>query len=145
MRNLKWLSIILICFGSSAFAKIEISKEILKQRDPFKKPVLIIPENGPQSELESFPLEKLKMLGVMTGGKRLTAMVQAPNGKTYFVTEKMPMGDRKGIVKKITDQGLYVRERVVNVLGIEETVTSVVELPSDSKQDVKKITSEKGW
>ena len=73
------------------------------------------------------------MLGAMTGGKHLTAMVQAPNGKTYFVQEKMPIGDRKGIIRKITDTEIFVRERVVNVLGIEETVNSTIELPSDSK------------
>jgi Tfp pilus assembly protein PilP len=72
-------------------------------------------------------------------------MVQAPNGKTYFVTERMAIGDRKGVIRKITDQQIVVREKVVNVLGMEETVNSTIELPPDTKQDVKQITSEKGW
>jgi Tfp pilus assembly protein PilP len=131
--------------GTAWAAPIEISKEILKQRDPFKKPTINIQKEGTQSDLEIFPLEKLRMLGVMTGGQHLRAMVLAPNGKTYFVQEKMAIGDRKGIIKKITDEEIVVRERVVNVLGIEETVNSTIVLPPDSKQDVKKLTSEKGW
>jgi Tfp pilus assembly protein PilP len=139
-------ALLLALITTSSFAKtIEISKEILKQRDPFKKPIIAVPKEGPQSELEIFPLEKLKMLGVMTGGEHLRAMVQAPNGKTYFVQERMTIGDRKGVIKKITDQEIIVREKVVNVLGIEETVSSTIQLPPDSKQDVKKLTSEKGW
>jgi Tfp pilus assembly protein PilP len=145
MKLKLWMPLVLMAMCSSALAKIEITKEILKQRDPFKKPIIITEKEGNRSELENFPLEKFKMLGVMTGGKHLTAMVQAPNGKTYFVTEKMAMGDRKGVIKKITDQQIVVRERVVNVLGIEETVNSTIELPPDTKQDVKQITSEKGW
>jgi Tfp pilus assembly protein PilP len=145
MKITRWSYLLLMVMCSSAFAKIEITKEILKQRDPFKKPVIIIEKEGVRSELENYPLEKFKMLGVMTGGAHLTAMVQAPNGKTYFVMEKMAMGDRKGVIKKITDQEIVVRERVVNVLGIEETVNSTIELPPDTKQDVKQITSEKGW
>jgi Tfp pilus assembly protein PilP len=136
MKITRWSYLLLMVMCSSAFAKIEITKEILKQRDPFKKPVIIIEKEGVRSELENYPLEKFKMLGVMTGGAHLTAMVQAPNGKTYFVMEKMAMGDRKGVIKKITDQEIVVRERVVN---------STIELPPDTKQDVKQITSEKGW
>jgi Tfp pilus assembly protein PilP len=145
MKKVNWPSVFFLCAASSALAKIEISKEILKQRDPFKKPIITVPKEGPQSDLEIFPLEKLKLLGVLTGGQHLRAMVQAPNGKTYFVQEKMAIGDRKGIIKKITDQEIQVREKVVNVLGMEETVNSTIELPPESKQDVKKITSQKGW
>jgi Tfp pilus assembly protein PilP len=145
MKKLSLIPVFLACLSSSAIAKIEISKEILKQRDPFKKPIISVPKDGPQTDLEVFPLEKFQMLGVMTGGEHLRAMVLAPNGKTYFVQEKMTIGDRKGIIKRITDQQIQVRERVVNVLGIEETVNSTIDLPPESKQDVKKITSEKGW
>jgi Tfp pilus assembly protein PilP len=122
-----------------------VTSTILQQRDPFKEPKLNIKEEGPKSELEIFPIEKLKMLGVMIGGAHLRAMVAAPNGKTYFVQEHMPIGVRKGVIKKITDKGILVREKVVNVLGDEETVDTMIELPLDSKKDVKQITSEKGW
>jgi Tfp pilus assembly protein PilP len=145
VRKNNFIAVFSLFVSFTAFAKVEITKEILKQRDPFKKPVLNIQKEGVQSELELFPLEKFKMMGVMTGGKHLTAMVQAPNGKTYFVREKMPIGDRKGVIKRITDSEILVREHVVNVLGIEEPVNSTIELPPDAKQDVKRITSEKGW
>jgi hypothetical protein len=71
MKIILCTSLLLMVMCPSAFAKIEISKEILKQRDPFKKPVINIEKEGVRSELEIFPLEKFKMLGVMTGEKSL--------------------------------------------------------------------------
>jgi Tfp pilus assembly protein PilP len=139
------LLLFLISISVPAQAATQLPSTLLKQRDPFKRPVISAATEGPRSELETIPVDSFKMLGVMTGGEHLKAMIQGPNGKTYFVQEKMPIGLRKGYIRKITDSAIYVREKIVNVLGQEETIESEILLPSDSKQDVRKVTSQKGW
>lgn len=127
-----------------AAASVDIPKDLLKQRDPFKMPAISRAE-GPKSELELYPLEQFRLVGVLAGAKRIRAMVAAPNGKTYFVKEHMILGQRKGMISKITDTEVHVREKTINVLGEAEFVDSVLKLPNDSKQDVKTITSGQGW
>jgi hypothetical protein len=85
----------------------------------------------PTSDLELYTLDQLKLLAVMTGPKRLRAMVLAPNGKTYLVWENMKIGMRKGVVRRITPDAVHVREQVVNVLGQEENVDSDIRMKLD--------------
>jgi len=85
-------------------------------------------------------------MGVMSGDHgHMKAMLQAPNGRTYFVQEKMLIGIRSGFIQKITDTAVIVREKIVNALGQEEAVNSEILLPSDANQDVRHISSENGW
>jgi Tfp pilus assembly protein PilP len=128
----------------SANAAVDIPRDLLKERDPFKMPPIVRGE-GPKSELESFPAADFKLIGVLSGGKDLRAMIASPNGRTYFVRPGMVMGVRKGKIRKITETAIYVREKIVNVLGDEEDVDTVLNLPNETKQDVRTITSEHGW
>lgn len=97
-----------------------ITEEMLKIRDPFKRPEIKRVYVAPASPLETFPIEQLKMVGVLTGPERLRAMVLGPDGKTYFVTEKMKVGNKGGLVRKITPDAVFVREKFLNLLGREE-------------------------
>lgn len=133
-----------MAFAGSAFAAPDIPQDILSKRDPFKMPNIAKGE-GPHSALESFPTEQFKLLGILNGPTQRRAMIAAPNGRTYFVKEKMAIGQRSGVIKKITDSSILVREKTLNVLGAEENVETVLKLPSDVKQDVTTITSEHGW
>lgn len=98
-------------------------------RDPFRRPQLLDPHAKPLSELEYFPTEQYRMVGVVTGPDRLRAMIVAPNGKTHFVAEKAKIGIRKGIVTRITANAIFVREKVLNTLGKEEIVNTELRLP----------------
>jgi Tfp pilus assembly protein PilP len=140
------LGILLSTIAVSQAAPV-LPEAILKLRDPFKRPPIKVGAEGPKSELQAFPVEKFKLLGVMTGSDHghMKAMVQGPNGKTYFVQEKMFIGIRNGFIQKITDTAVIVREKIVNVLGQEEAVNSEILLPADAVQDVKRVTSESGW
>lgn len=102
-------------------------------RDPFRRPVFVDPNARPRTELEYFPVEQYRVVGVVTGPEHMRAMVVAPNGKTYYVAEKMKIGIRKGFIKKITAAGIVVREKVLNTLGKEETVETEIRLPGDSR------------
>ena len=110
-----------------------IPEELLKLRDPFKRPQKMIAHAQPKSELEMYSVADFKLLGVVTGPEKIKAMILAPNGKTYFVAENQKLGDKKGIIKKITSDKVQVVEKAANLLAVEETVTSEILLPSDSK------------
>ncbi len=112
--------------------------EVLQLRDPFKRPFLPVLGSGPKSELERFPIEQFKMIGVVTGPDKVRAMLYGPNGKTYFVAKSMKIGIRSGVINRITPDGVHVRERVINVLGQVESVENVIPLVPE-KKDEKKI------
>lgn len=113
------------------------SAEILKTRDPFKRPVIQNIIALPRTDLEMFPIDQFRMLGVVTGPEHLRALLLAPNGKTYFVAERMRIGVRKGVIRRITPESIKVRERIINVLGQEEDVDSELRLPSENRGDGK--------
>jgi Tfp pilus assembly protein PilP len=115
---------------------LEITKEILDQRDPFKMP-LVQKTTQIRSELERFPVEQFKLVGILEGEGHPRGMLTAPDGKTYFVRENMPIGQKRGIIRKITETAVYVREKVTNVLGEDENSDFTIALPSDEKKEVK--------
>lgn len=124
------LTMMLSLLGASrsfAAASTAIPDEVTHLRDPFKKPA-VIHKTAPKSDLELFALDQFKLLAVMTGPKRLRAMVAAPNGKTYLVWENMRIGIRKGVIRRITPDAIHVREQVINVLGQEENVDSDIRM-----------------
>ena len=75
----------------------------------------------------------LKLVGVLTGPLKVRAMVVAPDGKTYYVAEKMKVGLRNGIVTRITTRSIQVQEKIVNALGETESVDSEILLPMDKE------------
>jgi Tfp pilus assembly protein PilP len=112
-------------------------ESIANLRDPFRMPVLQNSEDGtPRSPLELVPIDRMKVLGVITGPDQFRAMIQDPGGQTFLVSEKMKLGIRKGVVKKITSKGLWIQEKVLNVLGQEETVDVVLKIEPLGKQNV---------
>lgn len=121
-----------------------VVNDALKLRDPFKRPIIESAQAIPRTELELFAVEQYKMVGVVTGPTKMRAMVVAPNGKTYFVSENMKMGTRKGLVRKITPDGIQVRERIVNVLGKEENVDAEIRLGAEGARTAAPIGSSGG-
>jgi Tfp pilus assembly protein PilP len=95
-------------------------KRFSSVRDPFKKPDSVIPKLDPKSELEQFAVDEIKLIGILTGPKQMRAMVRTPDGKSFVITENMKIGQRNGIVKRITPKAVVVQEKIVNVLGEEE-------------------------
>lgn len=113
---------------------IRESRQALKLRDPFKRPIFGVEVEGPRSELERYATGELKLVGIMTGPTRMRAMVQAPDGRTYFLAERMRVGTRKGVVRKITSESVLINEKIVNVLGEEESVQVELKLQAGVEQ-----------
>ena len=98
---------------TTIFAAAQLPEAVLKERDPFKRPPIKVGTEGPKSELQAFPVEKFKLMGVMTADRgHIKAMLQAPNGKTYFVQEKMLIGIRNGFIERITDNSVIIGGRI---------------------------------
>lgn len=103
-----------------------------KFRDPFKEPELS-EESLNRSDLEKFSVTDFKVTGIITGPIRMRAMVLAPDGKTHYVSEKMKMGTRDGVVVKITTKTVVVREKVLNPLGEVELFETEIGMDHDSQ------------
>ncbi len=126
----------------SSSNKLKIDRALLELRDPFAKPPAPVVALDPKSDLEKIPVADLKMLGVVTGPDRLRAMVGAPNGRTYFVSESMKIGTRKGVIRKITSNSIKIREKVVDVFGDEQNSDTEIALPKLEKKD---LNGSAGW
>lgn len=121
--------------GSGEEPSFVPSEDILRMRDPFKKPEIQASQNTtPTSELERYSTESFKMIGVLTGPDRIRAMLLAPDGKTFIVSEKMKIGLKKGLIKKISVNKVVIREKTVNVFGQTENLDSEISLQSEGQK-----------
>ncbi|MBN20507.1 MAG: hypothetical protein CL678_04390 [Bdellovibrionaceae bacterium] len=108
-----------------------IEKALLGIRDPFSVPESISSVRV-KTELEKFPVHKFKMLGVMTGPKKVKALVLAPNGKTYFVQSGDLIGNRKGKIVRINSNSIQIVEKIINVFGKEQDSQAEIVLPNEN-------------
>ncbi len=127
--------------ASSDFAASETPKQdgplipddFAKLRDPFRAPESQIISLESKSELESYGIEDYKMNAAITGPSRIRAMISAPDGKTFFVSEKMKIGLRNGIIKKILPEKIIVKEKIINAIGQQEFIDSEIRMEPLSK------------
>lgn len=118
---------------AASFAAVTMSTdELLNLRDPFRRPSILDTKGPPKSELESVPLESIKMIGVSTGPEKSRAVLQLPGGKTYLVSESTRIGPRNGVVTKITFDRILIKEKVKNLLGITEEILTYIPLVEES-------------
>lgn len=93
-----------------------------KRRDPFRSFVLdqaqklAKQERGP---LEQFDLNQLTVVAVVWGTDRPRAMLEDPSGRGYVVQEGTPIGKNDGMVLRINDNTVLVRETYVDYLGAQ--------------------------
>jgi Tfp pilus assembly protein PilP len=122
-----------LMLSSAVFAETSQLEEILKMRDPFKRPDFQQGKELGRTDLERFSLDSYRLIGILTGPKRLKAMLQDPEGKTHFVSEKTKIGNRSGLVRRITPDSVLVREKMTDLVGQEEYVDSEIRLPPEGK------------
>ncbi len=72
--------------------------------------------NRPREPLESFPLESLKMVGVLTQKKQMHALVRA-DGNLYRVRAGNYLGQNFGLITGITDTQIQLRETIQDAGG----------------------------
>jgi type IV pilus assembly protein PilP len=101
------------------------------RRDPFS-PIVVSAERkaqvGNRSPLERYDLNEFKLTGIVWGGFGYNAMIEAPDGKGYFVRVGTAIGPNKGIIKKITQNTMVVEEKYKTFSGVTERKEIVIEL-----------------
>jgi type IV pilus assembly protein PilP len=96
------------------------------RRDPFrsyewehmKRELASTQQSGP---LEQYDLGQLEVVGVVWDVGRARALVQDPSGMSYVVAAGARMGKNEGLVMRIDDNLVVVRERYVDLYGNEST------------------------
>ena len=89
--------------------------------------------NRRKEPLESFPLETIRMVGTILKGKQLYALVQAD--RTYLVRTGNYMGQNFGVITRITDGEIALKELVEDSSGDWTDRTSTLQL---QEQETKK-------
>jgi len=100
-----------------------------KLRDPFQTAMIspaqigdktsnISPDKKRKKEpLEDYPLDTLRMVGVITVDKQVWAMVQTTDGQVFRVTVGNYMGQNHGRITKISPDNIQLVEIVSDGLG----------------------------
>lgn len=91
------------------------------KRDPFRSYVLeeaARRNRGERGPLEQFELGQLALQAVVWGTDKPRALVTDPQGRGYIVREGTPMGKNSGLVTKIGDSTLVVRETYEDTLNV---------------------------
>ena len=102
----------------------EFSYDPAGRRDPFrsyewehmKRELADAQQSGP---LEQFDLSQLALVGVVWDVGRARALVRDPSGMSYVVAAGARMGKNSGLVTRIDDNLVVVRERYVDLYGNE--------------------------
>ncbi len=96
---------------SLAAVESMLNEDVIRAlRDPFQVPTILSKKENPKTDLELYALKDFKLSGVITGPKKLRAMVIAPNNKTYFLAIGDHIGVREGKVTAIKADTIKIVE-----------------------------------
>ena len=80
-------------------------------RDPFQLPTSVHQrKEAPKSDLEAYALKDFKLNGVITGPKKVRAMLTGPSSKTFFVKVGDRIGVRGGKITHIASDSVRITE-----------------------------------
>ena len=102
-------------------------------RNPFKPFITkVVEKNGeesrPKSPLEKYNVNELKLIAIIWGIKKPTAMIEDPDGIGYVIKKGTLVGDKKGKVVKIMKDKVIVKERFRDLLGNSQVEEVALEL-----------------
>jgi hypothetical protein len=89
-----------------------LSEDLIRAlRDPFQLPsILLSRKESPKTDLETYQLKDFHLNGVITGPKKIRAMLTAPGNKVYFVRIGDKIGLRDGTITQILPDAIKVIE-----------------------------------
>lgn len=73
--------------------------------------------NRPKELLENYPLENLKMVGVIQQGKVFIGVIKTPDNNLYQVKVSNHMGQNYGKIAQISDSEILLKETVQDTSG----------------------------
>lgn len=114
-------------------AEKEFSYASVGRRDPFQalttvqRPVLAT--LAASTPLQKFSLDQLQVIGVIWGKGEPTAMVTAPDGKSYILKKGIQAGKNNGTVIDINEEAIIVEEKFYDFSGDVKLSTQNIPLP----------------
>jgi Tfp pilus assembly protein PilP len=90
------------------------------KRDPFRSFVLEHEKELSEHErgpLEQFDLNQLQVVAVVWDTNRPRALIEDPSGRDYIVSQGTAIGKNEGLVIRIDDNTVLVRETYVDYIG----------------------------
>jgi Pilus assembly protein, PilP len=104
-----------------------LTEEMIRNlRDPFQIPNIHTKPDMPLTDLEMNQLKDFHLNGVITGPKKIRAMVTGPSGKTYFIGLGERIGTREGKVTAITPDAIKIVEYDIDERG--QRVPEILEM-----------------
>lgn len=82
--------------------------------------------NRPKEPLESYPLDGLKLVGILRQSGKEWGLILTPEGKVYRVTTGHHLGTNFGVVVEVTRKSLVIDEMFQGPQGWEPRRTSLV-------------------
>jgi type IV pilus assembly protein PilP len=103
------------------------------RRDPFE-PLTAVkgPLPGPEAALtplQKYDVSQFRLIGVIVGKGEPTAMVTAPDNKSYLLKRGVKIGRNDGTVTKVTSDAVVVLETYVDFTGEVKKGEQVIQLP----------------
>jgi Tfp pilus assembly protein PilP len=105
---------------------------ILKEKLPELEPGPVKDTNRPPEPLERFDLSSLQLMGIVWGELGRRAVIRAPDGKGYFVTAGMFMGQNGGQVVAVENDRLVIKEKHRNMKG--NVIDKILTIPIRRKE-----------
>lgn len=92
-------------------------------------------DTRPREPLEAYDLEKLRMKGTLLNKKGIVAIIETPDKATYSARVGSFMGQNFGVITKITDSEITLKETVEDSSG--EWVERITTLPLEEQERTK--------
>jgi Tfp pilus assembly protein PilP len=109
----------------------------LGKRDPFMSPFEVPkvcpPVSADAGPLQKVPVEKLTVKAICWNSKGFRAMIFTPDGRGYTVKLGELVGDKQGRITRITENSVYVTEKIKDILGDVETNKVVLPLHKEAE------------
>lgn len=107
-------------------------ESMLKEKLPELAPGPVKDAKRPPEPLEHFDLSSLQLMGIVWGGLGRRAVIRAPDGKGYFVTVGMYMGQNGGQVVAVENDRLVIKEKHRNMKG--NVIDKILTIPIRRKE-----------
>ncbi len=98
--------------------------------EPQKQQSLAAPKRKikPLTPLQKFSIDELSLVAIITSERQASALLQDPSGFGYIVRENTLIGKNDGVIVKIMNNGVIVKEKYYNANGEVETKTSTLKI-----------------
>ena len=109
----------------------------LGKRDPFMSPMEVpkvlpvVPANA--RPVQRVPTESLTVKAIIWAKNGFRAMVTTPDGRAYTVQSGETVGNKLGKITKITENRVFVTEKLKDILGDIETKNIVLKLHKEAE------------